>query len=141
MATKARAPKIPPLDRRGLSAVARRTLPDEVQARVHEAWSRGRALMLNANKPGYSEAFTIEAEQYTLLRGAILEAIGALADARGEVRLEDVRAFVQEALGQHARFPGGRLTNYVRYTKVDLEARGEVARVPKSTPQRVRAAP
>lgn len=95
--------------------------------------------MLNANKPGYSEAFTIEAEQYQLLRSAILEAIAGGADERGEVRLMDVLAYAQEKLGGHPRFPGGRLTNYVRYTKVDMEARGEVQRAAKSAPQRIRA--
>ena len=105
---------------------------------MRAAWSRGRALVLNANKPGYSEAFTIEAEQYMLLRTAILEAVDELADHRGEVALMEVLASVQETLGRHPRFPNGRMTNFVRYTKVDLEARGEVQRVPKSAPQRIR---
>lgn len=131
--------RIAALDPRGLSPAARRTLSKDVQARVAEAWrERGRALVLNANKPGYSEAFTIEAEQYTLLRDAILRAVDLFADDEGEALLKDVVAFVQETLGDHARFPKGRMTNYTRYTKTDLEARGELARVAKKTPQRVR---
>ncbi|MEM9189571.1 MAG: hypothetical protein AAGF12_10380 [Myxococcota bacterium] len=126
------------LDRSGLSARARKVLEDDVQARVAEAWSRGRALILNANKPGYSEAFTIEAEQYTLLRATILEAVERLGDSNGEVFLKDVLPFVQKRLGTHPRFPKGRMTNYTRYTKTDLEARGELERIPKRSPQRIR---
>ena len=129
------------LDGQGMSDVARRTLPEDVQERVAEAWERGRALMLNANKEGYSEAFTIEAEQYVLLRSAIFEAMERVADSNGEVLLMDIQWHVQESLGTHARFPKGRMTNYTRYTKVDMEARGEVERVPKRSPQRVRFPP
>jgi|GEM_PF-4566054 len=126
------------LDECGLSAAARATLPADVQERVAGAWARGRALVLNAHKPSYSEAFTIEAEQYVLLRGAILEAARAFASPEGEVLLKDIVAFVQHRLETHPRFPTGRLTNYTRYTKVDLEARGELVRVVGAAPQRVR---
>jgi len=34
-------------------------------------------------------------------------------------------------------FPKGRLTNYVRYTKTDMEARCEIERIPGSSPQRI----
>ncbi|MEO0603210.1 MAG: hypothetical protein AAF211_17355 [Myxococcota bacterium] len=127
-----------PLDDDGLSATARRILDPEVCERVAEAWGRGRALILNANKPGYSEAFTIAAEQYTLLRDAILEAVDDYADAHGEVSLKQIVAHVDATLASHAAFPTGRMTNYTRYTKTDLEARGELERVPKRSPQRVR---
>ncbi|EDM76460.1 hypothetical protein PPSIR1_24044 [Plesiocystis pacifica SIR-1] len=135
-----RPPRTPKdeLDSSGLSRRARRQLSAEVQARVAQAWSEGRALILNANKPNYSEAFTIEAEQYTLLRRAILDAVEALADPSGEVLLRDVQVVVQDQLGSHERFPKGRMTNYTRYTKTDLEARGELERIPRSSPQRLR---
>ena len=126
-----------PLDDCGLSAAARATLACEVRERVAEAWSRGRALILNANKPGYSEAFTIEAEQYRLVRSQILAAVDALADGKGEVHLKHIVTWVQRELGSHSSFPKGRMTNYTRYVKTDLEARGEVARVPRASPQRV----
>ncbi len=121
----------------GLSATAKRFLPLDVQARVAEAWSRGRALILNANKESYSEAFTIESAQYSLLRTTILEAIDALSVGGEPVLLERVRLFVQEKLGKHPLFPNGRMTNYTRYTKTDMEARGELQRVIKSGPQRI----
>lgn len=127
-----------PLDDEGLSETARRVLAPGVRARVATAWARGRALVLNANKPAYSEAFTLEAQQYTLLRDAILEAVDMFADDRGEVPLATIVAFVHDQLADHPRFPGGRMTNYTRYTKVDLEARGELERVAGSAPQRVR---
>lgn len=126
------------LDRRGLSKAARSTLPKDVQDRVAAAWANGRALILNANKPNYSEAFTIEAEQYTAVRQCILHAVDALADERGEVFLKDVVQTVQAELGDDPLFPNGRMTNYTRYTKTDLEARGELVRVPGRSPQRIR---
>jgi hypothetical protein len=49
-----------------------------------------------------------------------------------------VVAITQDRLGQHPAFPGGRLTNFVRYIKVDPEVRGMVEVVPGSSPQRIR---
>lgn len=40
-------------------------------------------------------------------------------------------------LGHHESFRNGRLTNYVRCTKTDMEARCEIERVPGSKPQRI----
>lgn len=80
-----RMPTADKLDRHGLSRTARKFLQPDGQERVADAWAKGRALILNANKPGYSEAFTISSEQYELLRAAILEAVDAFADERGEV--------------------------------------------------------
>ena len=135
-----RTRRIAALDQNGLSPAARSHLAADVKVRVGEAWAQGRALILNANKPNYSEAFTIEAEQYAALRTAILEAVDAMADDDGQTLLKDVVAAVQETLGTHALFPKGRMTNYTRYTKTDLEARGELERVPGKSPQRIRRA-
>ncbi len=129
------------LDKNGLSRAARRTLSSDVRQRVTQAWSKGRALILNANKPGYSEAFTIDAAQYAALRSTILDAVDALADDEGEVLLQEVVEVTQSRLGSHPLFPGGRMTNYTRYTKTDLEARGELERVAASSPQRIRRKP
>lgn len=134
---KANSGKPGKLDASGLSARARKTLAPEVRERVKAAWNEGRALILNANKPNYSEAFTIEAEQYTLVRDAIAKAMQALDPSGGPVLLKEIVASVQDQLGTHPRFPKGRMTNYTRYVKTDLEARGELARVPGSSPQRV----
>ena len=137
---KARAGSSGRLDADGLSAAARRVLPEDVRARVAEAWRGGRALILNANKPSYSEAFTIESEQYRLVRAAILSAIDALDSSGEPVLLKEVVAAVQDALGDHPSFPNGRMTNYARYVKTDLEARGEVERIPGRSPQRIQRA-
>ncbi|MCR9163693.1 MAG: DUF6958 family protein [Nannocystaceae bacterium] len=126
------------LNRHGLSKVARSHLPDDVRERVAAAWSEGRALILNANKPNYSEAFTIEAAQYAAVRACILDAVDSMANDDGEVLLKDVVAAVQAQLGADPLFPNGRMTNYTRYTKTDLEARGELVRVPRRSPQRIR---
>lgn len=138
MGARKKKPTVDTLDSNGLSSAARRTLSKGVQARVAEAWSRGRALILNANKPNYSEAFTIEAEQYRALRETILTSLDALADSSSSTFLKDIVSAVQAQLGDDPLFPKGRMTNYTRYVKTDLEARGEITRVPRSSPQRVR---
>lgn len=98
----------------------------------------GRALMLNANKPGYSERWTYDGEQYDAVAQAILSAMDRLAREDGTVLLKDVVAFVQDQLGNHELFPSGRMTNAARYVKVDLEARGVLQRVEGSSPQALR---
>lgn len=98
----------------------------------------GRALMLNANKPGYSERWTYDARQYDVVADAILRAMALLERDDGTVLLKDVVAFVQEELGDHELFPSGRLTNATRYVKVDLEARGVLGRVAARSPQALR---
>lgn len=94
--------------------------------------------MFNSTRPDGLDGWTIELEQYDLLKAVILESIDAFAADDGSVPLKILVEEAQRRLGQHSAFPGGRLSNYVRYTKVDLEARGIVERVAKSSPQRVR---
>ena len=112
-------------------------VPSDALDRSDVRRRNGRALLLNANKPGYSERFTIQVEQYDLVAAAVFEAATLCADANGEILLKDVVAHVQGKLEKHSLFPSGRLTNMTRYVKVDLEARGELLRVPKSSPQRL----
>src|SRR3712207_8870967 len=54
----------------------------------------------------------------------------------GSVLLKDLVSAAQARYATHELFPMGRLRNYVTYTKVDLEARGEIERVPRSSPDR-----
>lgn len=103
-----------------------------------ESRARGRGQMFNSTRPDGLDGWTITVEQYDLLVALILETIDAFADETGSVPLQTIVEEAQRQLGTHPAFPGGRLSNYVRYTKVDLEARGLVARIPKSSPQRVR---
>ena len=43
----------------------------------------------------------------------------------------------QERYSTHPLFPKGRVRNYCTFTKVDLEARCEIERVPRRSPQRI----
>lgn len=79
----------------------------------------------------------MDLQQYEAVRAVILETLEALG---GEALLKELVEAGQSRLGDSPLFPKGRLTNYVRFTKVDLEVRGEVERVPRSSPQRVRLA-
>jgi hypothetical protein len=93
--------------------------------------------MLNGALEGGMENWTLPREQWELVRDVILEVVDD-ADPDSGALLKAVVATVQARLGGHPLFPGGRLTNFARYTKVDLEARGVLEVVPRSSPQRVR---
>ncbi len=99
------------------------------------ARARGRVEILNATRPGGMDGWTMDLRQYELLREHLLDEVAA---AGGSALLKDLVASAQARFGTHELFPGGRLRNYVTYTKVDLEARCELERVPGSSPQRVR---
>jgi len=75
--------------------------------------------------------------QNEAMRDLILEVIDEEGGDDGTVLLKEVVAAAQDRYGSHELFPNGRLTNYVRYTKVDLEARCEVERIPGKSPQRI----
>jgi hypothetical protein len=113
-------------------------VPAEALAADAEARKRGRVEILNATRPGGMDRWTMDLRQYEVLREHVLETIDALAGPDGTVALKDVVEAGQARLGDHPLFPKGRLRNYVTYTKVDLEARCEVERVPGSSPQRIR---
>lgn len=99
--------------------------------------SRGRVRMLNGGLEGGMEGWTLPLEQWELVRDVILEVVDD-ADPEGGALLKAIVATTQATLGSHPAFPGGRLTNFVRYVKVDLESRGMVEVVAGSSPQRVR---
>lgn len=98
---------------------------------------KGRVQVFNATRPGGLDGWTMDAEQYEAVRAVILETIDDEADDDGTVRLQLVVETVQARLGDDPLFPKGRMTNYTRYTKTDLEARCEVERIPGSSPQRI----
>ncbi|WP_146067385.1 hypothetical protein [Arthrobacter sp. SX1312] len=114
------------------AAVAPRAWAEDERAR-----KRGRVQVFNATRPDGLDGWTIALEQYELLVDVILTTIDAFAADDGTVPLQVIVNEGQTRLGSHPAFPNGRLANYVRYTKVDLEARGLVERVPKSSPQRI----
>jgi hypothetical protein len=98
---------------------------------------RGRVRMLNGALEGGMESWTLPLEQWELVRDVILEVVDD-ADPEDGVLLKAVVATVQARLGNHPAFPGGRLTNFTRYVKVDLEGRRVLEVVPGASPQRVR---
>ena len=74
---------------------------------------------------------------WALMRNHILTTIDELADDDGTVPLKDVVALAQERYATHALFPKGRVRNSCTFTKVDLEARCEIERLPGRSPQRI----
>ncbi len=98
---------------------------------------RGRVRMLNGALEGGMESWTLPLNQWELVRDVILEIVDDADTDRG-VLLKAVVTAVQARLESHPAFPGGRLTNFTGYIKVDLEGRGVLEVVPGSSPQRVR---
>ena len=119
-------------------------VPETAWAADAAARTRGRVEMFNATRPGGLDGWTMDLTQYELMREHILDTIDDLAggdgdgDGDGTVYLEDIVAAAQDRYGKHPSFPQGRLRNYCTYTKVDLEARGEIERVPGRGAQRLR---
>jgi hypothetical protein len=113
-------------------------VPEAAWAADGAARARGRVEILNATRPGGMDGWTMDLRQYEALRAHVLDTIDALAGADGSVPLKDVVAAGQARFAGDPLFPKGRLRNYVTYTKVDLEARCEIERVPRSSPQRIR---
>ncbi len=99
---------------------------------------KGRVEIFNATRPGGLDGWTMDQHQYQAVHDLILEMIDDHADGGGTIKLQTVVDAVKDRYGNHKLFPKGRLTNYVRYTKTDMEARCEVQRIPRSSPQRIR---
>lgn len=94
--------------------------------------------MFNAIRPGGLDEWTMDVHQYELMREHILETIDAFADEDGSAPRKVVVTAAQERYSTHELFPKGRVRNYCTFTKVDLEARCEIERVPGASPQRIR---
>lgn len=97
----------------------------------------GRAQVFNATRPGGLDGWTMDTAQYQAVHDLILDIIDDDADQDGTVPLQHVVDTIQDRLRHSELFPKGRLTNYVRYTKTDMEARCEIERIPGSSPQRI----
>jgi hypothetical protein len=102
------------------------------------ARDRGRVAIFNATRPDGLDGWTMDAAQYALMRDHILEMIDDHAGPDGSVALRLVVDAAQDRYGAHPLFPGGRVRNYCTFTKVDLEARCEIERLPGVGPQRIR---
>ncbi len=113
-------------------------VPEEAWARYADTRHRtGRVEVFNATRPGGLDGWTMDAAQYQAVHDLILDIIDDAADPDGTVRLQHVVETIQHRLGGNELFPKGRLTNYVRYTKTDMEARCEIERIAGSSPQRI----
>lgn len=115
-------------------------VPDSAWDADEIARARGRVEIFNATRPGGLDGWTMDLQQYDLVRSHILEVLARPTGPDSTVLLQHLVASTQDHLGSHPAFPNGRLRNYCTCTKVDLEARGLVERVPGSSPQRVRLA-
>lgn len=102
------------------------------------ARERGRVEMFNATRPGGLDGWTMDVGQYELMRAHILDTIDDAESVDGSVPLREIVESAQQKYASHPLFPRGRTRNYCTFTKVDLEAREEIERVPRSSPQRLR---
>lgn len=82
--------------------------------------------------PG-KQGVNIERGKYDAVQAAIVDALRM----NGEMTFNDLMKAVEERLG--ARFEGS-VNWYYTAVKLDLEARGVIERVGKSSPQRIRLA-
>jgi len=74
---------------------------------------------------------TIDQEKYEVIKAAILTVLGTAP----EVRFSDLPGAVRSVVGED--FPGS-VSWYVITVKLDMEARGEIERVPGKKPQHLR---
>ena len=80
--------------------------------------------------PAGKAGVNIDRQKYDVVREAILEAVRT----NGTITFSDLTAEVRSRL--EATFAGS-ISWYVTTVKLDLEARGEIVRVPKSKPQQL----
>lgn len=116
-------------------------VPEQARHADALARERGRVQIFNATRPDGLDGWTMDEQQYELMRAHILDMIDEHAAADGTIALRDVVDAAQERYATHPLFPGGRTRNYCTFTKVDLEARCEIDRIPRSSPQRIRRHP
>jgi hypothetical protein len=81
--------------------------------------------------PDGKQGVNISKQKYAIMRQTILDALRA----QGEVTFTDLIEIVRSELA--GTFEGS-INWYVTTVKLDLEARGEIERIPPSSPQRLR---
>ncbi|HSK57626.1 MAG TPA: hypothetical protein VK935_01110 [Actinomycetospora sp.] len=113
-------------------------VPDQAWHADAIARERGRVEMFNATRPGGLDGWTMDRRQYELMRTHILDMVDGIGDPDSGIALREVVEAAQQKYATHPLFPRGRTRNYCTFTKVDLEAREEIERVPRSSPQRIR---
>lgn len=101
------------------------------------ARQQGRVQMFNAARPGGLDGWTMDLAQYELMRWHILTMLDEEADPDRALPVKQVVQSAQDRFATHPLFPHGRVRNYCTFTKVDLEARCEIERLPGTSPQRI----
>jgi hypothetical protein len=91
---------------------------------------RGERILTNHPQPG-KQGVNIDRRKYEMIREAILECIGA----QGEITFKELTAEVRRRLAGSFE---GSISWYVTTVKLDLEARGEIERIPGRKPQHLR---
>ena len=81
--------------------------------------------------PEGKQGVKISRQKYDVMRQAILEALRVHGEMTFTDLAEDVRRNLESTFE-------GSINWYVTTVKLDLEARGEIMRIPKKTPQRLR---
>jgi len=87
--------------------------------------------MIRTLHPEKKQGVNISREKYEIIRKAILSTLRA----QKEISFMNLSRSVEKQVGNAFN---GSVTWYVTTVKLDLEARGEVKRVPNSRPQLVR---
>lgn len=94
----------------------------------------------NVNHPDYQE--NLKAEKYDLIRDAILATLPAMQSGKSMAfaELEEgVHAYLKMKETPPALFPKpGSVRWYTKAVQLDLEARGEIERLPAESPLRLR---
>lgn len=83
----------------------------------------------------------IDAARYRAVRKAILEAVPPKSRQPDGIPFKDLPGAVRRLLPGGAIPGGGSISWYVTTVKLDLEAKGLIARIPRSSPQRLVRAP
>lgn len=91
----------------------------------------------NINHPNYRGR--LKAEKYKLIREAMLRALPADEWMAFNALEDKVRTYLEEQAVPKALFPKpGSVRWYIKTVQLDLEARGEIERLPKKSPLHLR---
>ena len=91
----------------------------------------------NVNHPQHRQS--LKTEKYSLIREAMLAALTEAGWITFDVLEERVRAWLQENGADPSYFPkAGSVRWYTKTVQLDLEARGEIERMPKKSPLHLR---
>lgn len=113
-------------------------ISDEARAADAAARARGRVAMFNTGRPHGLDGWTMDDQIYELMRAHLHRLLDQLGDQDDWVPLRTIVDAAQDRYHDHPLFPKGRVRNYCTFTKVDLEARGEIERAPGRAAQRIR---